>query len=348
MADAISYSLKDLTERLGGDVQGDASISVTQVASLTHAQPHQIAFLADLKYKEQLTHSAAAAFILARNMGHITTKPCILVDNAYTYFAKVSSLFNPPVRTDAGIHPRAVIHPDAVIGAGACIAANVVIERDAVIGAFSSIAAGTVIGAGVQIGENALIYAHVTIYPLCVIGDNVILHAGCVIGADGFGLAPDAGRWIKIPQIGRVVIGNDVEVGANTTIDRGALNDTVIHDGVKLDNQIQVAHNVHIGEHTAIAACTGIAGSAHIGAHCTIGGAAMIFGHIEIADKVNISTNTLITKSLPKAGTYTSALPFSEHSIWLKNAVHMRHLDSMATRLRTLEQQLASMEKKND
>jgi UDP-3-O-[3-hydroxymyristoyl] glucosamine N-acyltransferase len=169
-----------------------------------------------------------------------------------------------------------------------------------------------------------------------------------VIGADGFGLAPEAGRWLKIPQIGRVVIGNDVEVGANTTIDRGALDDTVIHDGVKLDNQIQVAHNVHIGEHTAIAACTGIAGSAHIGAHCTIGGAAMIFGHIEIADKVNISTNTLITKSLPRAGTYTSALPFSEHSEWLKNAVQMRHLDSMAKRLRALEQQLASMEKKND
>jgi UDP-3-O-[3-hydroxymyristoyl] glucosamine N-acyltransferase len=224
----------------------------------------------------------------------------------------------------------------------------VVIEQDAVIGAGSSIAAGTVIGQGVQIGTNALIYANVTIYPLCVIGSNVILHSGCVIGADGFGLAPEAGKWLKIPQIGRVIIGDDVEVGANTTIDRGALDDTVIHDGVKLDNQIQVAHNVHIGEHTAIAACTGIAGSAHIGAHCTIGGAAMIFGHIEIADKVNISTNTLITKSLPKAGTYTSALPFSEHSEWLKNAVQMRHLDSMAKRLRTLEQQLASMEKKND
>lgn len=348
MAHEIRYSLKELAEQLGGDVHGDATISVTQVASLAHAQSHQIAFLANQKYKEQLASSAAGAFILARNMGQISTKPSILVDNPYTYFAKVSTLFNPPARGDEGIHPRAVIHPSAVIGAGACIAANVVIERNAVIGSFSSIAAGTVIGAGVQIGANALIYAHVTIYPLCVIGDNVILHAGCVIGADGFGLAPDAGRWLKIPQIGRVVIGNDVEIGANTTIDRGALDDTVIHDGVKLDNQIQVAHNVHIGEHTAIAACTGIAGSAHIGAHCTIGGAAMIFGHIEIADKVNISTNTLITKSLPKAGTYTSALPFSEHSVWLKNAVQIRHLDSMAQRLRSLEQQLARMEKKND
>jgi UDP-3-O-[3-hydroxymyristoyl] glucosamine N-acyltransferase len=344
----ISYSLGELTEKLGGTVQGDASVRVTQVASLAHAQPQHIAFLANPKYREQLASSDAGAFILARNMAEATDKPCILADNPYAYFAKVSSLFNPPRRGESGIHERAVIHPSAVIGAGACIAANVVIERDVIVGSGSSIAAGTVIGEGSQIGDNALIYANVTIYPMCVIGNNVILHSGCVIGADGFGLAPEAGRWLKIPQIGQVVIGNDVEVGANTTIDRGALDDTVIHDGVKLDNQIQVAHNVHIGEHTAIAACTGIAGSAHIGAHCTIGGAAMIFGHIEIADKVNISTNTLITKSLPRAGTYTSALPFSEHSEWLKNAVQMRHLDSMAKRLRALEQQLASMEKKND
>lgn len=348
MVQEISYSLRELTDRLGGTIQGDTSVCVTQVASLAHAQPQHIAFLANPKYREQLVSSDAGAFILARNMAEATDKPCILTDNPYTYFAKVSSLFNPPLRGESGIHERAVIHPSAVIGAGACIAANVVIERDAIVGSGSSIAAGTVIGKGVQIGDNALIYANVTIYPMCVIGNNVILHSGCVIGADGFGLAPEAGRWLKIPQIGRVLIGNDVEVGANTTIDRGALDDTVIHDGVKLDNQIQVAHNVHIGEHTAIAACTGIAGSAHIGAHCTIGGAAMIFGHIEIADKVNISTNTLITKSLPKPGTYTSALPFSEHSEWLRNAVQMRHLDSMAKRLRALEQQLASMEKKND
>lgn len=348
MAHAISYSLKELTDQLGGTIQGDASVCVTQVASLAHAQPQHIAFLANPKYREQLASSHAGAFILARNMSVATDKPCILADNPYTYFANVSTLFNPPVRGELGIHERAVIHPSAIIGTGVCIAANVVIERDVIVGSGSSIAAGTVIGEGAQIGDNALIYANVTIYPLCVIGNNVILHSGCVIGADGFGLAPEAGRWLKIPQIGRVVIGNDVEVGANTTIDRGALDDTVIHDGVKLDNQIQVAHNVHIGEHTAIAACTGIAGSAHIGAHCTIGGAAMIIGHIEIADKVNISTNTLITKSLPKAGTYTSALPFSEHSEWLKNAVQMRHLDSMAKRLRALEQHLASMEKKND
>jgi len=179
------------------------------------------------------------------------------------------------------------------------------------------------------------------------VGDRAVLHAGCVIGADGFGFAPNDGRWEKIPQIGRVLIGDDVEVGACTTIDRGALEDTVIEEGVKLDNLIQVAHNVTIGAHTAIAACTGIAGSAKIGRHCTIGGAAMIFGHIEIADGTRISTNTLITKSLPKAGTYTSALPFSEHDVWQKNAVHMRNLDKLVNRIKQLEKRLTELESKS-
>jgi UDP-3-O-[3-hydroxymyristoyl] glucosamine N-acyltransferase len=344
---ATAYTLTELVARFGGEVRGDALASVSQVASLSHAEPQQIAFLANLKYRDQLAESRAGALIVGRDMAEASDKPRIVTDQPYTYFAKVSNLFNPPLRGEPGIHPSAVVHPDAKIGDDVRIAANAVIERDAIIGAGSAIGAGSVIGTGSVIGCNALIYANVTVYHRCVIGDRVILHAGCVIGADGFGLAPDAGRWLKIPQIGRVVIGNDVEIGANTTIDRGALDDTVIHDGVKLDNQIQVAHNVHIGEHTAIAACTGIAGSAHIGAHCTIGGAAMIFGHIEIADRVNISTNTLITKSLPKSGTYTSALPFSEHGEWLKNAVQMRHLDSMAKRLRAMEKQLETLEKKN-
>ncbi|MDR3390901.1 MAG: UDP-3-O-(3-hydroxymyristoyl)glucosamine N-acyltransferase [Sulfuriferula sp.] len=344
---ATAYTLTELVARFGGEVRGDALASVSQVASLAHAESHQIAFLANLKYRDQLAESRAGALIVGRDMAEASDKPRIVTEHPYTYFAKVSNLFNPPLRGEPGIHPAAVVHPHATIGDDVRIAANAVIERDAVIGAGSTIGAGSVIGAGSLIGCDALIYANVTVYHRCVIGDRVILHAGCVIGADGFGLAPDAGRWLKIPQIGRVVIGNDVEIGANTTIDRGALDDTVIHDGVKLDNQIQVAHNVHIGEHTAIAACTGIAGSAHIGAHCTIGGAAMIFGHIEIADRVNISTNTLITKSLPKSGTYTSALPFSEHSEWLKNAVQMRHLDSMAKRLRAMEKQLETLEKKN-
>ena len=220
----------------------------------------------------------------------------------------------------------------AVIGGGARIGARTVIGPNCVVGDQA------------RIGADCLLHANVTLYHRCEVGDRAILHSGCVIGADGFGFAPNEGRWEKIPQIGRVLIGDDVEVGACTTIDRGALEDTVIEEGVKLDNLIQVAHNVTIGAHSAIAACTGIAGSAKIGRHCTIGGAAMIFGHIEIADGTRISTNTLITKSLPKAGTYTSALPFSEHEVWQKNAVHMRNLDKLVSRVKQLEKRLNELE----
>ena len=339
------YTLADLVLRFGGTVQGDAQTQVSQIASLSQADEQELSFLTNEKLRGQLASSRAAAFILAPNMADATDKPCIITANPYAYFDRVSALFNPPPESEPGIGTGAIVHPTAQLGADVRIAPNAVIERDVVIGDGARIGAGAVIGAGTVIGNQALIYANVTVYHHCVIGDRVILHSGCVIGSDGFGLALEAGRWIKIPQIGRVVIGDDVEIGANTTVDRGALDDTLIHDGVKLDNLIQIAHNVHIGAHTAIAACAGIAGSAHIGAHCTLGGASMIFGHIEIADHVHISTNTLITKSLPKAGTYTSATPFVEHSVWLKNSVHMRHLDSMAKRLRALEKKLEVQEK---
>lgn len=335
------YALAELVQRFGGNIVGDANIRVAQIASLNTATAQDISFLTHSKWRAQLDTSHAAAFILAPAMADATDKPRIVTDNPYAYFAKVSGLFNPPPEMEAGIAASAVVHPAARLGGDVRVGANAVIGRGAVIGDGARIGAGSVIGDDTVVGAQARLYAHVTIYHNCVIGDRVILHSGCVIGSDGFGLAQENGHWLKIPQIGRVVIGNDVEIGANTTVDRGALDDTVIHDGVKLDNLIQVAHNVEIGAHTAIAACAGIAGSAKIGAHCTIGGAAMIFGHIKIADGVNISTNTLITKSLPKQGSYTSTPPFAEHGEWLKNAVHMRHLDSMAKRLRTLEKQLA-------
>jgi len=341
----VSYTLAEIVRRLGGEVLGDAQTRVSQVATLRSARPDQISFLANLKYRSQLAESAAGAFILGRDAAEASNRPRIIADNPYTYFARVSALFNPPPEAVPGVHPSAVVHPTAHIADDACIGANAVVEQGTKIGAGSIIGAGSVVGADCVIGKGCLLYANVSVYHGCLIGDRVILHSGCVIGSDGFGLAPDGGRWLKIPQIGRVIIGNDVEIGANTTVDRGALDDTVIEEGVKLDNQIQVAHNVRIGAHTAIAACTGIAGSAKIGAHCTIGGAAMIFGHIEIADGVNISTNTLITKSLTQPGTYTSALPFSEHGEWLKNAVQMRHLDSMAKRIRELEKKLGELEK---
>ena len=342
-----TYSLAELVERFGGRVEGDATVRVSGIGSLARADENQISFLSSAKFRDQLAGSRAKAFILGAGVVGPDGRPFIVCDNPYAYFAHVSGLFNPPPAAEPGIHPAAVVHPTAVVGAGCSLAAGVVVERDAHIGDHCVIGPGTVIGQSAVIGNHARLYANVTVYHHCVIGERVILHAGAVIGADGFGLANEQGRWIKIPQVGRVVIGNDVEVGANTTIDRGALDDTIIHDGVKLDNQIQVAHNVEIGEHTAIAACAGIAGSARIGAYCTIGGAAMIFGHIEIADHVNISTNTLITKSLPHAGTYTSALPFSEHSEWLKNAVQMRHLDSLVRRIKALEKKLETLERTN-
>lgn len=335
-----SYSLAEIVQRFGGAALGDANIRVSQIASLSSAQPHHISFLSNPKYRSQVAQSAAGALIVGRDMADQFERPRIVADNPYAYFAHVSALFNSPPAAEPGVHARAVVHPTATLAAGVSIGANAVVERGAIIGARSVVGAGCVIGPDARIGADCLLYANVTVYHACEIGERAILHSGCVIGSDGFGLAPENGRWIKIPQIGRVLIGDDVEIGANTTVDRGALDDTVIETGVKLDNQIQVAHNVRIGAHTAIAACTGIAGSARIGAHCTIGGAAMIFGHIEIADRVNISTNTLITKSLTQPGTYTSALPFSEHSEWLKNAVQMRHLDSMAKRLRALEKKL--------
>jgi UDP-3-O-[3-hydroxymyristoyl] glucosamine N-acyltransferase len=214
------------------------------------------------------------------------------------------------------------------------------------IGAACVIGPGCAIGEGVQLGSAVRLHANVTIYHGCIIGDRVIIHSGAVIGADGFGIAMTDDRWLKIPQIGRVVIEADVEVGANTTIDRGAIDDTIIEEGVKLDNQIQVAHNVRIGAHTAIAACAGVAGSAKIGRYCRIGGASGIAGHITIADHVEISAHTIITKSIDKPGTYTGAYPFEANREWRRNAAQLRHLSELAERLRTLEKRFAALERK--
>lgn len=343
----MSYTLADIVGRFGGELLGDGAVQIQQVAELDRAGPNEIGFVAHKKYLSQLAGSQAGAVILPRDAANVTALPRILTDNPYLYFARVSSLLNPPPKLAAGVHPSAVVAKSAQLAEDVCIAAGVVIGEQVVIGERTCVGANTVIGDYTRIGKDCTLHALVTIYHHCVVGDRVILHSGCVIGADGFGFAPDQSRWEKIPQIGRALIGDDVEVGAGTTVDRGALGDTVIEAGVKLDNQIQIAHNVFIGAHTAIAACTGIAGSARIGRHCTIGGAAMIAGHIEIADGTRISTNTLITKSLKVPGTYTSALPFSEHEVWLRNAVHLRKLDQTLSHIKTLEARIAALEKAN-
>jgi UDP-3-O-[3-hydroxymyristoyl] glucosamine N-acyltransferase len=302
------FTLGEIASRLGGRVAGEARTLIRQVGSLEHAAAGQISFLSDSKHAASLAATRAAAVILAPENEKLTRLPRIVCDAPYAYFAKVSQLFNATVLQETGVHSSAIVAKTASLGK------NV------------SIGAGCVIGDGVTIGDDSCLYPRVVVYPNCTLGKRVILHAGVVIGADGFGIAPENGRWIKIPQIGGVRIGDDVEIGANTTVDRGALDDTVIEEGVKLDNQIQVGHNVRIGAHTAIAACTGIAGSADIGRHCTIGGAAMIHGHIRIADHVHVSAGTLISRSLSKPGTYTGIYPFDEHEAWKRGAARLRRL----------------------
>lgn len=343
----MSISLADIAAQLGGRVLGDGGVRVAQVATLEKAQPQHIGFLANSKYRSQLATTKAGAVILGEADADATELPRIVAGNPYAYFARVSALLNPLPQAEPGVHPSAVIGKGARIDPTASIAATAVVGEGAVIGAHSVIGEGCCIGANAVIGKRARLYPRVTIYHGCVIGDDFIAQSGAVIGSDGFGFAMEEGRWIKIQQIGRVVIGNDVEIGANTTVDRGALDDTVIEDGVKLDNQIQVAHNVRIGAYTAIAGCVGIAGSATIGKYCRIGGSAGILGHLQIADHVEIASFTLIGKSITEPGSYAGIMPFSKNDDWRRNAVHMRHLDEMAKRLKKLEKEIESL-KGND
>jgi UDP-3-O-[3-hydroxymyristoyl] glucosamine N-acyltransferase len=330
----IALTLGEIVARLGGEALGEVVVPLTGVATLESAGPGEIAFLANPKYRSQLATSRAGAVILAPGDREAASMPRIVTDNPYAYYARTVALFHPPPPVQPGIHPFAQIDGSANVDAYAEIGPFVVIGPGCTVAKGASIGAHGVLGAGVSIGEGTRLNPGVTIYDGCSIGARCVLHAGVVIGADGFGMAPDAGRWVKIPQIGRVRIGDDVEIGANTTIDRGALDDTVIEEGVKLDNQIQIAHNCVIGAHTVIAGCTGISGSVTIGKHCMIGGGVGLVGHISICDHVTVSGFSLITKSITQPGTYTSGLPFMPHAEWLRNAVHLRRLDEMARSLR--------------
>jgi UDP-3-O-[3-hydroxymyristoyl] glucosamine N-acyltransferase len=342
-----SFTLRELAARFGGEVIGDPDIRVEQVATLEGAGARDISFFTNPRYRRQLEQTHAAAVIVdAECAAMIPGRPLIVCDNPYAYFARLSSFLNPREAVVPGIHAGAQVHPSASVDATACIGPCAVVGAEARIGPGTLIGPGACVGERSSVGSDCRLHPNVCVYHDCVIGDRVILHAGAVIGADGFGLAMEAGRWRKIPQIGRVLVGDDVEVGANTTIDRGALDDTVIEEGVKLDNQIQIGHNCRIGAHTAIAGCVGIAGSTHIGRHCRIGGSAMIGGHLEIVDNVEIGGATAVPKSILKAGTYTGLFPISQHQDWLRNASHIRHLDALAGRVRELERRLAELEGK--
>jgi UDP-3-O-[3-hydroxymyristoyl] glucosamine N-acyltransferase len=320
------FTLAQIASRLGGRIAGDPETLIRQVGSLERAGSGQIAFLADPKFRAKLADTAASAVVLAADAETLTALPRVVCDNPNAYFARVSQLFNPRTSQPEGIHPSASVAP------GARLAQRV------------SIGPGCVVGEGVQIGEDSCLYPGVVVYPGCRIGARAIIHSGAVIGADGFGLANEGGQWIKIPQIGAVTIGDDVEIGANTTIDRGTLEDTVIENGVKLDNQIQIGHNCRIGAHTAMAGCVGVAGSTSIGSHCAIGAAAMILGHLSICDRTQISACSVISHSIRKPGTYTGIYPSAESKVWARNAAVVRHLSDLVDRVRALEKRLQEKE----
>lgn len=336
-------TLAELKARLGGEIRGDPAVRVRRAASLSKAGPDDLSFALGQKQLEAARASRAGALIISPELAEaLDGRPCLVSSNPHAAFARAVGLLHPEPTPEPGVHPTASVHPSAELGPGTSVAAGCVIGAGVRIGAGSHLGPLCVLGDGVRLGRDCVLHARVTVCHDCEIGDRVILHPGCVIGSDGFGNAREDGRWIKIPQIGRVVIGDDVEIGANTTIDRGALDDTVIGAGVRIDNLVQIAHNCVIGEHTAIAGCAGIAGSTRIGRHCLIGGAAMILGHIEIGDHVTVSGASFIGKSLPEPGVYTSTMPQMPHAEWLRNAAQLRHLADMRERIRSLERELAA------
>lgn len=336
-------TLGELAQYLGLQLEGDPGIVIRRAASLESAKSGDISFVGSAKHKKALADCEASALIVHQKLGSQFVGNTLISNNPYADFARAVDLIT-PTEIKSGVHETAVIDPSASLAKGVYVGPNAVVEQGVVVGEKTSIGPNCVIGARSKLGSECSLKANVSVAHDVCIGDRVLVHQGAVIGADGFGLAKDGVAWLKIPQIGRVVIGNDVEIGANTTIDRGALDDTHIADGVKLDNQIQIAHNVHIGAHTAIAACVGIAGSAKIGSNCTIGGAAVVLGHLEIADDVDITAMSLVTKSIEKPGVYSSGTPLQSNAEWHRNYVRFKQLDDMAKRLRALERKVEEYE----
>lgn len=324
----MALRLAEVVAQLGGELHGDGNLNIERLAPLASAGPGALAFLSHPKYAKDLAASAAGCVIVSPPMAQAAAArgAYIVAADPYLYFARLTQLWRARHAPPPGprIHPSAVIDPQAEVAPTARVGALCVIER------------------GARIGEHTVLKSRVTVGEDCTIGARGLLHAGVVIGADGFGLAPHAGAWVKIEQLGAVRIGDDVEIGANTCIDRGALEDTVIEDDVKLDNLIQIGHNVHVGRHTAMAGCVGVAGSAHIGAHCTIGGGAIVLGHLRLADGVHVSAASVVTRSILKPGQYTGMFPIDDNAAWEKNAATLRHLHGLRERLKALERALAA------
>ncbi|QIL43531.1 UDP-3-O-(3-hydroxymyristoyl)glucosamine N-acyltransferase [Acidovorax sp. HDW3] len=323
--------LGQIVDALGGTLIGAGrDVEITRIAPLDSAGPGDLSFLSNPRYQQQLAASEAACVIVAPALQEAAQArgACIVADNPYAYFARATQLWRAQQGRGAqpGIHASAVVHSEAQVDPTACIGPLCVVER------------------GARIGAGSWLKSRVTVGEDCTIGARCIVHAGVVIGADGFGFAPEDGRWVKIEQLGAVRIGDDVEIGANTCIDRGALDDTVIEQGVKLDNLVQIGHNVHVGAHAAMAGCVGVAGSARIGAHCTVGGGGIVLGHLTLADNVHVSAATTVTRSLSQPGLYTGMFPTDENAKWEKNAATLKQLHSLRERIKALEQALKRTE----
>ncbi len=335
-------TLQSLAVATGTTLRGEGGYEIYAAAPLEQAGATDISFIRDRKYVRYLADSAAGALILPPSLADEYAGNCLLSPDPYLTYAQVVGLLYPSSLPAPGIAASAVLADDVVLGEGVHIGPRVVVESGAVIGAGTVLKAGCVVGADCQVGPDNYFHANVTLAADTRTGARVILHSGVVLGADGFGFVPQPTGWYKIPQVGNVVLGDDVEVGANTTVDRAAMGSTVLGNGVKLDNLIQIGHNVQIGEHTAVAACTAIAGSVSIGRHCRIAGTCSIAGHLSIADHVTITGNSMVINAIKEPGVYSSGMPAEANAVWRKNAVRLRQLEKLNQRVKALEQQLAA------
>ncbi len=336
-----SWSLEEMAQRLNLEVRGDSSTTIQGVASLAHAGRGDISFLARSRHADQLAGCQASAVIVRPELADLA--PCagvLLADDPAVAFARVAALFQRPSSQPPGIHPTAVVDPQARIDERASIGPHCVVAAEVEIAAGTIIEAGCHVGPGCVIGPDCHLMARVTLVENTHLGARVVVHSGAVLGSDGFGLAWDEDHWLKVPQLGRLLVGDDCEIGANTCIDRGALDDTVLEHDVRLDNMIHIAHNVQIGAHTAMAGCAAVAGSARIGRCCQIGGGAGILGHITVADRVTITARTLVTHSIHEPGTWSSGTPLQENRLWRRNAVRLKQLDDIARRVAKLEKDI--------
>lgn len=337
----MSYRLGELAERFDCQLNGDPDTCISTVCTLQSGKPQAISFLANSRYQRYLVKTEAAAVILKPEDADKCPVPSLAHANPYVCYARIAALLAAEDNTsDGGIHPTAVIDDSAKIGIGASVGAHAVIGKNAVLEDDCRIGPAVIIGNEVIIGQSSYLHSNISVYHGCIIGKRVILHAGVIIGADGFGIAQHNGEWVKVPQMGRVVIGDDVEIGANTTVDRGAIEDTILEQGVKLDNQIQIGHNVRIGAHTAMAGCSGVAGSTVIGKRCTIGAAAVVLGHLELVDDVHITACSMVTRSITEPGAYSSGTPLQANRQWRRNFTRFGQLDDIAKRLARLEKMI--------